>query len=136
MFSMKNIINNCDKNHSVNLLVMPSKEDFEIALCKTGSNIYRVNLGTKWDESKERPDNHFILPEASINNIITYDFLIIPNQHYPQEILSKIVQYIQTKVIRVVPDAPEHVSGAAKDFDTYDDKFVEYWNKIILNNME
>ena len=127
----------CSHDHDLNILVMPSSEDFDIQLAELGFNIYRVNFQQKWDENKTRPSNHFILPEGTLHMMVQYDLFIIPNLPYDPELLSKIAQAANSKIIQVKDIAEgQEAFGIARDIEPSDEKFKDYWKDIILKHME
>ena len=74
-----------------NIITMPYKESFEIALCKTGFSIYRINLGKDWDTSFSRPENHYITSPGEINLCISPKLFLVPCSAYPQDTVMKIL---------------------------------------------
>lgn len=124
---------NCKKS----LLTMPHRELFEVELCKTGYDVYRINMGIKWDQKVPRPDNHYILPEGVIPNYIEYDIFLVPHHNYDEQIVQQISSSIQVPTIQVddigaIPDKTQYPFGWAKNISESSQEFVEYW-KMILN---
>ena len=119
------------------LLTMPHRESFEIELCKTGYDVYRINIGLQWNQEVPRPDNHYILPEGVIPNYIEYDVFLVPRHDYDEQIVQQISSSVQAPTIQVddigaVPDETQYPFGWAKNISESSEEFVAYW-KMILN---
>lgn len=138
---MNNIVGHifscCSHDHDLNILVMPTADGFDIKLAEIGFNVYRINLGQESDANESRPSNHFILPEATLHMMVEYDLLVIPNLPYDPQILSKIAQGANAKIIQVKEiEEGQESFGVARDIEPSDTKFKDYWKNIILKHME
>jgi glutaredoxin len=115
---------------------MPHRETFEIELCKTGYDVYRINTGVQWNQKSPRPDNHYILPEGVIPNYIAYDIFLIPHHQYDDHIIKQISSNIQVPTIQVddigaVSDGSQYPFGWAKNISESSEEFVAYWKMIL-----
>lgn len=117
-----------------NILILSHDEKWESALCKLNINLYRIKLGNAgWDEQYERPENHYILPENTIEPQINYDVLIIPNHKYPQQLVQQISQSVQIPTIQVNDIGLEKLPDESwiENIDPSTDKFTEEWDKKL-----
>lgn len=119
-------------NNKIVALTFPHKEIWEIALCKLGIDLYRINLGgSSWDENYKRPENHYIMPENTIEPQINYSVLIIPHHQYPEQLVSQIHQAVNLPTIQVndvnMKELPE--AGWIENIDPSTVEFGQEWDK-------
>lgn len=67
------------KKDKYNIITFDTHERYQTQLAKTGHNFYifRHDGGKEWDKSYgDMPDNHYVMPQNSIQAGIDYDFII------------------------------------------------------------
>ncbi len=118
------------------IMTMPYKESFELALCKTGFSIYRINLGKEWDNNISRPENHYITSPGEINLFINPKLFLVPCSAYPKDTVMKIAEVFKVPTIQIDWDGnykEEPPFGWAKGISENDQNFVTYWKDLINN---
>lgn len=118
------------------IITMPHRESFEIELCKTGYDVYRIHTGSQWNQEVKRPDNHYILPQGVIPNYIKYNLFLVPCHDYDSAMIQNIANQLQVPTIQIddigaIPNNQEEPFGWAKNIPEDSDKFVEYWKTIL-----
>ena len=121
---------------ALKIIMLPSRESFEVELCKTGADIYVINNERSWDEKYDRPSNHFILPLSSINTELNYDLFIVPSMDYSKDTIHQVQSRLIIPTI-IVDDKNSYqgkeVYGIAKNIPESSPDFLEYWSTIINN---
>lgn len=118
------------------ILVMPYSEDFDLALCDLGYEVYRVNTGEEWNQDISRPDNHYILPLGEIKKCIHYSIFVVPCHKYDPNIVENISQNLNIPTIQVddigaIKDGDPVPFGWAKKIETNNPEFKSYWSELI-----
>lgn len=126
---------NSISQNNINIIMMPTNEEFEVELCKTGYNIYRINMGQDWNKDIIRPENHYILPIGEIKTSINYDVFLIPRQDYKENLIAQISNGIESTIIKIDTinkyinnDMPY---GWAKNINYHSPEFIPYWKNLI-----
>ena len=124
-------------NKKKSLITMPHTESFEVELCKTGFDVYRINTGAeKWNKEVARPENHFILPIGEIPSYINFNIFLVPSHSYDENIVQQIssgirLPTIQIDDIQAIPPGKPFPFGWAKNIDESSKDFIDYWKETL-----
>ena len=118
------------------ILIMPHGEDFDLALCDLGYEVYRVNIGEEWNQEINRPENHYILPIGEIKKCINYAAFIVPCHKYEPKIVQSIsdglnIPTIQVDDIGAIKDGDPVPFGWAKNIEPSSPEFKNYWSELL-----
>lgn len=119
------------------VITMPHTESFEVELCKTGYDIYRLNVNNEpWSEDVPRPENHFILSHGDIPSYINYNLFLVPCHKYDENIVKNVseilnIPTIQVDDIQAIPPGRPCPFGWAKNIDESSKDFVSYWKETL-----
>ena len=132
---------NSDRKETLNIMLISSDKNLDVALCKTGHNFYRFRFDKEALEYEPRPENLYILPEQYVHPSVDYDLLIVGSLQFPPEVVQKVHAILDTPIIQLNTDNAMSNQGnqyivLADDLKTLDEDFVAYWKGIIQTTYE
>jgi len=95
-------ITNLDKKEKYNILTFPTHERYETSLCKTGHELYSLNIQNmkKWNSDQTPiPANYHILPENQICDYLNYDFILVQSKFGQFQLAKDINQQLSLPIV-------------------------------------
>lgn len=111
---------NRPKPEKYNILTFPTHERYETQLCKTGHNFYsfRVENAPRWKKDQVPiPENYYILPEGTLVNNISYDFILIQSKFWQFQIAQQLNQILSLPTICLEHTLPTPQTFSQSDID-------------------
>jgi hypothetical protein len=130
---VSSILDRCNNSEKrkLNILIYEFDISTEIAISKTGHNIYRINLSdTQFDNL---PENFVILPHQQVLYCFDYDLIIFKNGTMNREFLDGIQQQLRLPCLIIDENINEMREGVAftTKSDANSDDFVDEWTKLL-----